>query len=269
MTPRTNRTNVSDADLLLPFELTNLKRDYREYQKTRRNNCFASMERLPDLWKTFAELDICWQAGLDDMRSITSAEDVLPLSLYIRAHAQTRISADLLFSGCLPEAADLLRTGVEFAVHAYRIKKDPSLAVVWLEKDSAAGHRAYKEVFEKEKKIRLFKDLGDLHDYYTKFSEWSHATVASLAFTCQMAESNGDVNFLHHHLETDSGKLRSFITFALRASAAMEDIYFKSFSQRLELDVAYLRLRRQLRVTLQAVQKAAGLPASTTDRLEF
>ena len=127
MVSANNQTDVSEADLLLPFELANLEGDYREYQKTRRNNCFASMQRLPDLWKAFAQLDTCWRAGLDDMRRITSADDMLPLSLYIRAHAQARISADLLFSGCLPEAAELLRTGVESAVHAYRIKEDHHL----------------------------------------------------------------------------------------------------------------------------------------------
>jgi hypothetical protein len=159
MVNTSDQGDVSEADLLLPFELATLEGDYREYQRTRRNNCFASMQRLPDLWRVFAQLDACWRAGLDDMRRITSADDMLPLSLYIRAHAQTRISADLLFSGCLPEAADLLRTGVESAVHAYRIKDDPSLAAVWLQKDDAAGRRAYAEAFEKEKRVVCSKAL--------------------------------------------------------------------------------------------------------------
>src|SRR5277367_3420445 len=105
MVHTSDQGDVSEADLLLPFELATLEGDYREYQRTRRNNCFASMQRLPDLWRVFTQLDACWRAGLDDMRRIMFADDMLPLSLYIRAHAQTRISADLLFSGCLPEAA--------------------------------------------------------------------------------------------------------------------------------------------------------------------
>jgi hypothetical protein len=258
MAPPSNQADVPEADLLLPFELSSLEGDYREYQKTRRNNCFASMQRFPDLWKTFAQLDACWRAGLDDMRRITSADDMLPLSLYIRAHAQTRTSGDLLFSGCLPEAADLLRTGVEYAVHAYRIKEDPSLAVVWLQKDDAAGRRAYAEAFEKEKKARLFKGLGELHHFYAKFSEWSHATVTSLALKSEFTESAGDLNFLHQYFETDPKRLRHFITLALDASAAMENIFFKSFSPRLELDVAHLRRRHQLLVTLQSVRRKAG-----------
>jgi hypothetical protein len=108
MVHTSDQGDVSEADLLLPFELATLEGDYRAYQRTRRNNCFASMQRLPDLWRVFAQLDACWRAGLDDMRRITSPDDMLPLSLYIRAHAQTRISADLLFSGCLPEAASAL-----------------------------------------------------------------------------------------------------------------------------------------------------------------
>lgn len=99
MVPPSSQADVSEADLLLPFELAS------------------------------PNLDACWRAGLDDMRRITSPDDMLPLSLYIRAHAQTRISADLLFSGCLPEAADLLRTGVESAVHAYRIKRGPTTCI--------------------------------------------------------------------------------------------------------------------------------------------
>jgi hypothetical protein len=257
MPPPTNRAEVSETDLLLPFELATLKGDYREYQKTRRNNCFASMQRLPDLWKAFAKLDACWRAGLDDMRRITSAEDMVPVSLFIRAHAQTRIAADLLFSGCLPEAADLLRTGIESAVHAYRIKEDPSLAIVWLQKDDASGRRAYMEAFEKEKRTRLFRDLGELHQHYTNFSEWSHATVTSLAFKSEFAESGDDVTFLHQYFETDPKKLRPFITLALNASAAMENIFFKSFSLRLELDVTHIRRRREVQIALQALQRKA------------
>lgn len=254
-----DQAEVSEADLLLPFELATLEGDYREYQRTRRNNCFASMQRLPDLWKVFTELDACWRAGLDDMRRITSADDMLPLSLYIRAHAQTRISADLLFSGCLPEAADLLRTGVESAVHAYRIKHDPSLAAVWLQKDDVAGRRAYAEAFEKEKKARLFKSVAGLHHYYTKFSEWSHATVTSLAFKSELIlEPDGDLNCLHQYFETDRKKLRPFITFGLEASAAMESIFFESFSGRLELDVSYLQRRREVQATLQSARQKAG-----------
>jgi hypothetical protein len=257
MVPNSNQSDVSEAELLLPFELATLKGDYREYQKARRNNCFASMQKLPDLWRAWAQLDTCWLAGLADMRRITSADDMLPLSLYIRAHAQTRISAGLLFSGCLPEAAELLRTGVESAVHAYRIKEDPSLAAVWLQKDDAAHKRAYAEAFEKQKKTRLFKDLGDLHHYYSQLSEWSHATIASLALNAEVTECDGDLNFLHQYFETDPMKLRRFITVALHASAAMENIFFNSFSGRLELDMPHVRRRQMLQATMQGVRRNA------------
>jgi hypothetical protein len=102
-------------------------------------------------------------------------------------------------------------------------------------KNDAEGRRAYEGAFEKEKKTRLFKSLADLHHYYTKFSEWSHATITSLAFKSELIESDGDLNFLHQYFETNPKKLRPFITFALEASAAMEAAFFKSFSARLEL----------------------------------
>jgi hypothetical protein len=163
-----------------------------------------------------------------------------------------------LFSGCLPEAADLLRTGVESAVHAYRIKADPSLAVVCLQKDDAVDRRAYPEAFEKQKKTRLFKGLDDLHQYYTKFSEWSHTTVTSLAFKSELTESDTDLNFRHQYFETNPKKLRSFITLAIGAVAAIEQTFFRSFSRRLELDVVHLRRRQQVQVTLQRVRLTAG-----------
>ena len=252
-----NQTEISDANLLLPFEIVTLKGDYREYKKARRNNCFASMQRLPDLWRAFAQLDTVWRAGLDHMCRITCNDEMLPLSLYIRAHAQIRISADLLFSGCLPEAADLLRTGVESAVHAYRIKEDPLLATVWLQKDDATSRKAYAKAFEKEKKTCLFQGLADLHDYYTKFSEWSHTTITSLAFKSEWKESGGDVNLLLQYFETDPKRLRLFITFALGASSAMENTFFRSFSRRLELDVSLLRRRHQIHTMLHRLREKA------------
>jgi hypothetical protein len=263
MVPNSNQGDVSEAELLLPFELVTLRGDYREYQTTRRNNCLASMQKLPGLWRAWAQLDTCWLAGLADMRRITSADDMLPFSLYIRAHAQTRISADMLFSGCLTEAAELLRTGVESAVHAYRIKEDPPLAAVWRQKDDAAHKRAYAEAFEKEKKTRLLKDLGDLHHYYSQLSEWSHATVASLALNSEVTESDGDLNFLHQYFETEPKKLRLFITIALHASAAMENIFFNSFSGRLELDVPHLRRLQKLQAAMQSVRRNAGAKLAT------
>jgi hypothetical protein len=117
---------------------------------------------------------------------------------------------------------------------------------------------AYAEAFEKEKKTRLFEGLAGLHNYYTKFSEWSHATVTSLAFKSEFTESDGDLNFLHQYFETDPKKLRPFITFALEASAAMETTFFKSFSGRLELDVSYLQRRRKLQATMQSARRKAG-----------
>lgn len=56
-------------------------------------------------------------------------------------------------------------------------KEDPPLAFVWLQKDDAAGRRAYAEAFEKEKKIRLFKGLVDLH----LVKEWNDVCLAPVA----------------------------------------------------------------------------------------
>ena len=258
MVPTADPRTPLETDLLLPFEMTAVTGDYREYLKTRRNNCFASMQAYRDLWHAFAELDQCWRQGLDDMRRITSADDMLPMSLYIRAHAQVRTSGDLMFSGCMPEAADLLRTGVESAAHAYRIKENPALAEVWLRKDDLAVKRAYGKAFEKEKKTRLFAGIEGLHHYYSLFSEWSHATVTSLALKSEFKESAGDVNFSLQYFETAPKKLRGFITVALDASCQMEGVFFKSFSVRLELDERLFRRRERLHAMLRrALQRAA------------
>jgi hypothetical protein len=92
MVHTSDQGDVSEADLLLPFELATLEGDYREYQMTRRNNRFASMQRLPDLWRVFTQLDACWRAGLDDMRRITSARRyVAPLAVHSSARANAHL----------------------------------------------------------------------------------------------------------------------------------------------------------------------------------
>lgn len=249
---------TNESDLLLPFEMAVLAGDYREYIKTRRNNTFASIQTFQHLWRAFAELDQCWRAGFDDMRRITSSDDMLPLSLYIRAHAQVRTALDLLFSGCVPEAADLLRTGVESAAHAYRIKEDPALAEVWLLKDDPAGKRPYNEAFEKEKRTRLFNSLERLHFYYSTFSEWSHATVTSLGLKSDFKEAEGDFTFSLQYFETDRRKLRQHITMALNAGCELEAAFFKSFSGRLNLDATLVRRRALLHAARRRASQVAA-----------
>jgi len=48
------------TDLLLPFELQNIPKQYLPYYEARRQNFFASIQGFPHLWKMFMTLDAIW-----------------------------------------------------------------------------------------------------------------------------------------------------------------------------------------------------------------
>ena len=249
--------HAEDADFLLPFERHCLSDPYREYLRTKRNNCFASIQKFPAAWKCFDLLDKIWARGTADLEHLGTVDHLLPLMLFGYAHANFRIALDLGFTGCTVEAVNVMRSGIESVAYARKILNKPKLATVWLEKDHGPKEgKAFNQAFLHNKKTSLFgaqSGLRSLHQYWSKFSEWgTHTTVSSLGSRMSVEPStpDGEQLFLHS-LETDPTKLRMFLYMILDAAHMMEAAFFESFESRLELDDKLVDMRKSFAVSKQ------------------
>lgn len=242
----------TESDLLTGFELLNLRGDYREYFKTKRNNFFATMQELPDLWKCFQLLDQIWIRQFNDLQNLGDTKQMLPGLLFMNAHAKFRIAMELGFCCCLGEAWDILRGAIESVAHAHKLVREPHLMKVWLEKDDGKrAAEAFKDTFERNKKESLFPaqhGLDKLHTIYSQFSEWgTHTTVASIAQKFATCETSSHVEWKLNYTGAEPQVLTTSLFLMLVASALMERAFYGTYEARLQFDTELNRMRSSLR----------------------
>jgi hypothetical protein len=237
---------LGEDDLLLPFEKQYLRDPIRRYTQLKRNNRFATVQALPEIWASHELLDSIFELEFDDLYNVTDPNVPLPLSLFIGAFFRTRVSFELGSSGCVVESADLMRGAIEYGLHGLRILEQPKLASVWMNKDRGKDEfNAYRESFEREKQDRLFNGQEVLHRYWTQFSEWgSHSTKAALALRLSFKDWDA-LKVKVEFFETDLTRLADFLLMLLDAGHRLEVILFECFRGRLTLDVALVDMRNQ------------------------
>lgn len=249
MVPNTNQFGLpGDENLLLPFERQVLSADYRHFLRIKRNNTFASIQRLPRQWKRFDLIDRVWLREIEDLNKVLDISHVVVVTLFIRGYARVRLTMELVFAGCTTEAADLLRGAIESVAQANRIYREPHLVEVWLKRDEdKSSLDAYRNVFERAKKTGLFAGLPGLHHYWTQFSELGHSSALSVMgrITAREGVPNevaGDFQFF----ETNPQSLTAVMNALFDAVRQMEQVLFDCFYERLNLDVELVRLRSSL-----------------------
>ena len=240
----------SDDELLLPYEVRILRGDYKEYLKVKRNNYLATTQAFPNLWESFQLLDEIWKREFDDLERLRETKQMFPLILFLHAHSQFRVALDLGFSCCIGEAWNVLRSGIESTVHAHKVYREPHLLKVWIGKDDGPEQaRAFKDVFEHDKKNSLFPSqygLDKLHAYWSQFSEFgTHTTVSALGRRFVEDKTTTDVNWKLQYFETETDRLALFLFSLLSASRLMEKAFFDCFDTRLTLDPQLGEMRAQ------------------------
>ena len=249
-------THPDESDLLLPFERGKLRGDYKEYFKTKRNNFFATIQAFPQLWGCFLLHDDIWLREFDDLGRLQDPNQMLPVSLFIHAHSQSRIALELGFSCCIGEAWNVVRSGIEAVGHACKIMREPHLGPVWLQKeDGPAEAKAFNRAFQQSKKESLFSPhygLGKLYEYWSNFSEWgTHTTVGSLGKRMAFQETATDLNSRLEYFEADRKRLATFLYSLVDASYCMEKAFFGAFT-RLNLDPELAKMRNRFEAQKQA-----------------
>jgi len=118
-----------DEQVLLPFEREHLAEPYQEFLRIKRNNTFASIQRLPHQWQRFELMDQIWLREIGNLKRVFAPSHVIVGTLFIRAYARVRLTLEIAFAGCTTEAADLLRGAIESAAQAHKIHCDPALGM--------------------------------------------------------------------------------------------------------------------------------------------
>lgn len=224
-----NTTIADRKDLILPLEKA-FPEAYRAYYATKRNNFFAGITNFSDMWQCFLELDELVQYELEASKQISELDKALPFMLFAHAHAQVRICPELGFTGSFPEAFNIARMAVESAYQAHKLISRPELTSIWLKKDRDEIQRNdFKAAFDLGKRKNYSAlGLGNLHEDWRKFSEWSHPSVSSLnqRFTPEMV----------HYFETRPQIKALNICSLLFAAHKIENALFVAFASRLKLD---------------------------------
>jgi hypothetical protein len=246
-----------DSDLLVPFELANITGDYRKYYIVKRNNFFASIQGFPDLWDFFCNIDEIWRRELEDLEVGGDSTRVLPLVLYMQAHAKMRVSMELAFSQCIQEARSVLRDAVECVAHGHHVLRDLANLKAWQEKDEPGGLKAFEAAFVKNKKTVLFKGIEELHEKYGQLSEaGSHPTWQSFTGRLSFNKAAGAHSMRVHYSGMPDRDLFAKELFSrLLTCFVMERTLCEDFKLRLQLDGRLVRMRDDFEVFKEELRK--------------
>jgi hypothetical protein len=244
-TTTTSPSKPKESDLLVPFESQHIPPDYKEYYVIKRNNLFASIQGLPEMWKYYILLDDIWLREFGDLKPPGNVNQLFPLVLFFNAHAKIRVSIELALSGCLAEARSVLRDGVEVVAHAHKMLADPQLQIVWLSKNE--DEEAFKEAFERYKKEGLFKGLEELYETWGRLSETgSHATLNSLCDRSATVKSeDGGETWKLNYCGAEPRVWAISLFSMLLTCFTMEQTFFHDYESRLRLDHVLVRMRSE------------------------
>ena len=232
-----------ESDLLVPFEIQNLPKSYKDYYAVKRNNFFSSIQGFPEMWKYYTMLDEIWLREFSDLKPPGSAAQLFPLMLYINAHAKARIGIELVLSGCLPEARSILRDAIEFVAHAHAMITDPNLQAIWLSKNDE--REAFSKAFEHHKKQGIFKGLDELHRSWGHLSETgSHATLNAICDRFKVTKSDdGGQSWQLNYSGADQRLWAMSLFSMLLTCFTMENTFFGDYAGRLNLDHVLVGMR--------------------------
>ncbi len=234
-----------ESDLLVPFEIQNIPKSYKDYYAVKRNNFFSSIQGFPEMWQYYMMLDEIWQREFSDLKPPGSVTQLFPLMLYINADAKMRISIELALSGCMSEARSIMRDAIEFVVHAHAMITDPELQTVWLSKNDE--QEAFSKAFEHNKKKGIFKGLDELHRTWRQLSDTgSHATLNSICERFVVTKSEDRVQAWQLNYSGLDRRTWAMSLFSLLLTCfTMENTFFNDYVGRLSLDHVLVDMRTE------------------------
>jgi hypothetical protein len=246
-----------ESVVLVTFEQRNIPDYYLEYYKNKRHNFFATLQQFPRIWNCYISLDRIWQREFELMRELRDPSLLFPMTLYMTGHAKMRIAFELGCSACLAEAHSILRDAIEAVAHGHRLGRNPNLAEIWLRKDEdATTLKAYKQEFEERKADNLFKDLGELHALWKRFSKFgSHTNLNSIAERFGIETTATHLEFKCNYTGSRPEILAPALFEMIHVSHLMESALFRVCEDRLKLDLGIPKLRQDFEQEKETVRR--------------
>jgi len=199
-------------------------------------------------------LDRRWLREFQDAKVASDPNRMFPLILYFNAHAKIRVGMELALSGCMAEARSILRDAVEFVAHAHHMLSDPALQLNWLAKNDQ--EEAFKDAFERNKKIGLFKGPDELHKTWGDFSETgSHANINAMCDRFATADKNGEFEWQLRYCGIDERMWGMQLFWMLLACFVMEQTFFVDYESRLKFDDTLLTMRAEFETQKERLRR--------------
>lgn len=243
---------------LHPFEAQHFRGKWRDHLSARRGNLHASILGFGEIWDAFQFFDDIFARELDDMATVISPSETLPLILFFESHSRFRTAAELAFGGTIIHAWSVMRGAVECAAHAHKLHRQPALTRVWLEKsDGKQQEKRFRQAFEHDKANNLFpkkyRFLEELGVWWADYSDWGpHSGLPAIALNAQAREGGWSYNYL----ETDERRLASALFGLLDCAWLIENTVYDVHSGRLELDFTLGEMREQFAVRNKQIAEA-------------
>jgi hypothetical protein len=200
--------------------------ELREYMSAKAHNFATSVAAFPQLWEAYHLLDDIFCKEFSDTQNVRDESLLVPALIYRDAHARFRVAMELGFSGCINDAFNALRFGIEAVYHARKILRSPELSIelaqVWLKKadDTDEARKAFRKAFDEGKREAFIEcGLTALHHYWSDFSELSHSNIKAMAVRL-MRSDTGQLNV--DYLETDPKIISGALFLMLLAGGEME-----------------------------------------------
>ncbi len=251
--------SVDDVSLL-PLEDQKFHAEFKHYFRHKRGNFFKAITEFADLWESFQLLNDIWMRDMEDLNVLRDKDQLLPRMLFTAAHSKFITALELGFSCCIGDAYGLLRDGIEFTAHAYRIFSEPSITLIWAAKmKGKAQTGAYDKIFTHDKKKNLFPDkfgLKPLHFYFAQLSEiGTHSNTTSLGKSFKDLSTPQKITWGFAYFETDPKKIATFLFSMLVIAGHMEETFFGCYETRLNLDYELVDMRSKFKA-LKEQQRA-------------
>jgi len=252
-------------------EIELCKSKYLEFLQAKRTNYLGLIKKSNETWLSFQQLDEILASELEDLEVMSSAVDLFPLMLYARSLAAFRFLIPLAFSGAILEAGLLMRSCVESAVFAHKLKSEPTLVPIFMGKASSPnGKKLFHASFVANRKSSLFSgsiELDELYEFWSSYSEIStHANATDLSLRYQeFGKTDTHQQIGVHFFERNEKILGMAIFQLLRTSELVEKVLYSDFELRLNLDNNLQGKRDRFantkeRVRLSMIQKFKLVP---------
>lgn len=195
--------------------------------------------------------DEIWNRSLDDFHHPASQEQLIALLQLYQAHSRIRVSVELAFSRCLPEAWAVLRGAVESAALATVLLREPALAKTWAGK--TLDPKAFRKVFSPAKdRVFLAKyGLDHLLKYWSYLSEGgSHATFRATSTRLDVNFSGNSRAISFNYLEAKKELVTEALMDIIICCSELEKVLFRELKSRLKLDSRLITIRNQFHKTV-------------------